>query len=279
MRKVAELGGVLAIAYGAILALIFAFQSRLVYFPQMAREIVATPRAVGLAYEDVTLATSDGETLHGWWTQLPNARGAVLIFHGNAGNISHRLEYLTMFERLGYASLIFDYRGYGKSTGTPSEEGTYRDAEAAWQYLMQVRRLGAADIVLFGESLGGGVATWLAQREAPRAIVLGSTFTSVPDLGAEVYPWLPVRWLARIQYGNLARMRGITRPVLIAHSPQDDIIPFAHGQALLAAANEPKRFVELRGGHNESFILAREKFERELGAFLDFTARADRAAK
>ena len=256
------------IVYAVILLLVFLFQARLVYFPEVERRLDATPRAAGLEFEDVSLRTADGETLHGWWVPVSAARGTVLFLHGNAGNISHRLEYLTMFNRLGYASLIIDYRGYGKSSGAPSEDGTYRDAEAAWQYLIEARKLKPHDIVLFGESLGGGVVTWLALKHPPRALVLASTFTSVPDLGAQVYPWLPVRWFARIGYNNLDHIRQITAPVLIAHSRDDDIIPFSHGQALFAAANEPKQFLELRGGHNDGFIFRRGEWVNTLGAFL-----------
>jgi fermentation-respiration switch protein FrsA (DUF1100 family) len=273
MRGVLNILVAAVIVYAVILLLVFLFQARLIYFPEVERRLDATPRAAGLEFEEVSLRTADGETLHGWWVPVSAARGTVLLLHGNAGNISHRLEYLTMFNRLGYASLIIDYRGYGKSSGTPSEDGTYRDAEAAWQYLIEARKLKPHDIVLFGESLGGGVVTWLALKHPSRALVLSSTFTSLPDLGAQVYPWLPVRWLARIGYNNLDRIRQITAPVLIAHSRDDDIIPFSHGQALFAAANKPKQILELRGGHNDGFIFMREEWVREIGAFL---ARVER---
>jgi len=268
MRQVLNILLSAVTVYAVILLLVFVFQARLVYFPEVGRALVATPRAVGLDFEEVRLA-ADGATLHGWWVPANAARGAVLVLHGNAGNISHRLEYLTMFNRLGYATLIIDYRGYGKSSGTPSEDGTYRDAEAAWRHLIDARKLKPQDIVLFGESLGGGVAAWLALQHPPRALVLASTFTSAPDLGAQVYPWLPVRWLARIEYNNLDRIARIAAPVLIAHSKGDDIIPFSHGQALFDAAREPKQFLELRGGHNDGFIFMREEWVREVGAFLE----------
>ncbi len=272
MRSVLNILLSAAIAYAVILLLVFLFQSRLVYFPEVARALVATPRAAGLDFEDVSLHAADGVVLHGWWVPARNARGAVLILHGNAGNISHRLEYLMMFYRLGYATLIIDYRGYGKSSGTPSEEGTYRDGEAAWRHLTEARKFTPQDIVLFGESLGGGIATWLALQHPPRALVLASTFTSAPDLGAQVYPWLPVRLLARIDYANLERIRQITVPVLIAHSRNDDIIPFSHGQALFEAAHEPKQLLELSGGHNDGFIFMREEWVRAVGAFLEKAA-------
>jgi len=236
----------LALAYAVLVALAYFFQSRLVYFPQIGRDIAATPLAYGLAFEPVTLGTEDGEKLAAWWVHHEHAAGTVLIFHGNAGNISHRLDYLTMFHRLGYSSLIVDYRGYGQSTGSPSEEGTYRDAEAAWDWLTSKQGLAPGDIVLLGESLGGAVATWLAARVNPRALVIASTFTSVPELGAQVYPFLPVRLISRFSYGTREAVKAVKAPILIAHSREDDIIPFTHEQALYEAAREPKQFLEMR---------------------------------
>jgi len=263
----------LALAYVALVALAFFFQSRLVYFPQVGREIAATPRAYGLAFEAVTLATDDGENLAAWWVPAERAAGTVLIFHGNAGNISHRLDYLAMFHRLGYASLIVEYRGYGESTGSPSEQGTYRDAEAAWRWLASEQGVVPGDIVIFGESLGGAVASRLAARLKPRALVLASTFTSVPDLGAQVYPFLPVRLISRFSYDTLEAVKAVKAPILIAHSRDDDIIPFTHGKVLYEAAREPKQFLEMRGGHNDGFIFVREEWIAQLAAFLK-SARA-----
>jgi fermentation-respiration switch protein FrsA (DUF1100 family) len=260
------------IAYAAIMLFVYVYQPRLVYFPQVERELTTTPRAAGLDYEDLSLHTEDGVQLHGWWVPARAARGAVLLMHGNAGNISHRIGYATMFNRLGYSVLLFDYRGYGKSGGHPDEEGTYRDAEAAWRHVTAVRKVLPQDIVIVGESLGGGVATWLALKFPPRALVLASTFTSVPDLGAKIYPWLPVRLLARINYGNLARIGRIKAPILIAHSRDDDVIPYAHGQALFAAAPEPKQLLTLSGSHNEGFLFTRDESVVAVGGFLDRVA-------
>ncbi|MEO7726691.1 MAG: alpha/beta hydrolase [Burkholderiales bacterium] len=269
MRVIINLLLAAATAYAAVLLLVFLFQPRLVYFPEAARELMTTPRAAGYDYEEVSLHTADAVKLHAWWVPARAPHGTVLLLHGNAGNISHRMGYVTMFNRLGYSVLLFDYRGYGKSSGNPDEEGTYRDAEAAWQHLTEARGLKARDIVIVGESLGGGVATWLAVKYPPRALVLASVFTSVPDLGARLYPWLPVRLLARIEYNNLARIGQVAVPVLIAHSRADDVIPFDHGEKLFAAAHEPKQFLELTGGHNEGFLFAREDWIAAVGAFLE----------
>jgi hypothetical protein len=279
-RMLGEILLPLAVAYGAVLVLVFLFQSHLVFFPGTGREAVLTPQSYGMPFETVAIRTADGETLDAWWVPAGNARGVVLFFHGNAGNISHRIDYLQMFHRLRYSTLIVDYRGYGRSTGTPSEAGTYRDAEASWEYLLHARMARPKDIVIAGESLGGAVATWLAasltpaplpsgEGRGPRAVLLFSTFTSVPDLGAQVYWFLPVRLLSRIGYDNLANLQRIRAPVFIAHSRDDDIVPYAHGRKLYEAAGEPKAFLEMRGGHNDGFIFTQPEWVAALGAFLD----------
>lgn len=257
----------LALAYGGFAALLFFMQDKLAYYPQIGREIQTTPREYGLDYEALTLTTADGERLDAWFVP---ARGhaVVLILHGNAGNISHRMDSIAMFNRLGYGVLIFDYRGYGRSSGKPSEEGLYQDAQTAWDHLIQQRGIAPAHIVLFGESLGGAVAAWLSARERPGALVLSSVLTSAPELGADLYPWLPAKWLVRMRYDTRNMLAQITCPVLIAHSPDDEIIPFRHGQRLFIAARAPKVFLPLAGGHNDSFIFMRQKWVDVLAEFL-----------
>ena len=257
----------LCAVYLVFALLVYFGQARLVYFPE--KQLSNTPGAIGLAYANVSIPVSDGETLHGWWMPVPDAKGAVLFFHGNAGNISHRINYLTMFKRLGYSTLLFDYRGYGQSSGTPSETGMYRDAQAAWQYLTATKGIAPERIVLFGESLGGAVASWLAAREKPGLLVLASAFTSVPELGAEIYPFLPVRWISRFEYNALESLQSVSCPVFIAHSPEDDIVPFRHGQRLFQAAPEPKQFLPLEGSHNTGFIFMQPAWIKSLGAFMD----------
>jgi len=269
---IGSLLGIAAMAYAGFALLLYLLQPGLIYYPEIGRAIVATPREAGLPYEDVKLVTADGVALHGWFVPAGDPRGTVLFFHGNAGNISHRLDSLGMFHRLGYNTLIVDYRGYGNSAGKPTEQGTYLDAAAAWDYLTQTRKVPAASIVLFGESLGGAVAAWLASRHsehgAPAALVISSGFTSVPDLAADIYPWLPVRWLSRFSYDTRAYLAATTVPVFIAHSPGDEIIPFRHGRALYETAPGPKHFLELVGGHNEGFNFARASWVQALGEFL-----------
>ena len=263
----------LALAYAAVVLIVFVFQSRLVYYPEVGREVAVTPQSYGLAFEPAEIRTSDGETLHAWWVPAERARGSVLLFHGNAGNISHRLDYLQMFNRLRYSTLVVDYRGYGNSTGRPSEEGTYRDAEAAWDYLRQSKSVRPRELVVAGESLGCAVATWLAARIQPGAVLLFSPFTSVSDLGAEIYWFLPVRLISRIGYDNIENLKRLRAPLFVAHSRDDDIIPFGHGRRVFESAGEPKAFLEMRGGHNQGFIFTRPEWVGQMAAFLDRAAR------
>ena len=271
LRSIANIALLVAIAYAVILALLFFFQSRLLYYPEIGRTVPTTPRTVGLLFDDVWLDVEPNVKLHAWHVPHPQGKGVVLILHGNAGSIALRVDWLRMFQDLGYASLVVDYRGYGRSSGSPSEQGTYADAKAAWDHLVHVRRYDPRDIVILGESLGGAIAAWLAARTTPRALILQSAFTSVPDVAASIYPVFPVRWISRFDYDTRAYLREVSAPVFVAHSPADEIIPFKHGRALYESAREPKRFLELSGGHNEGFIFARREWVESLATFLGAT--------
>jgi len=269
MRWMAAMLGWAVAVYAGLVLYLYAFQERFIYFPDLpSRQVTATPADIGLAFEAVRLGTADGETLAGWYIPAPAARGTLLYLNGNGGNIGHRLDPIAVFHRLGLNILIIDYRGYGASTGKPGEEGTYLDALAAWDYLIQEKRHLPQRIVLFGESLGGSIAAWLAARQTPAGLVLYASFTSVPELAQALYPIFPASLLARYRYDTRAALASVRCPLLILHSPEDEIIPFSHGQALLAAAREPKQLVELRGGHNDALLLSREVYSHAVGAFL-----------
>jgi fermentation-respiration switch protein FrsA (DUF1100 family) len=252
--------------YVAVVALAYVFQERLLYFP--LRSLAATPASIGLAYETVSIETEDGLKISGWFVPAERARATLLFFHGNAGNISHRLDSIATFHRLGLNTLIIDYRGYGQSEGKPTERGTYLDTAAAWRYLVEERQVSPEEIIIFGRSLGGAMAAWLAHTHPPKALILESTFTSVPDIAAQAYPFLPVRQLGRINYNTLERLPEIRVPLLIVHSPDDDVIPYHHSQKLFAAANEPKEFLEIRGGHNDGFIISAQTYEAIFDQFI-----------
>ena len=252
--------------YAFVAILLFFLQSRLVYFPEA--QIVATPAERGLPYEEVNFTTDDGVELNGWF--VPAGSGRALLFcHGNAGNISHRLESLEIFHQLGLNTFIFDYRGYGKSRGRTTEQGTYRDAEAAWNYLTSQKGFPADKIIVFGRSLGGPIAAHLAAKKHPAALILESTFTSLPELGARLYPLFPVRLLSRFQYDTAAYVRRISCPLLVVHSPGDDVVPYTLGVELHRAAKAPKDFLEIRGDHNSGFLLTGRAYVTGLKAFID----------
>lgn len=256
-----------AIAYGAVVLLMYLLQSQMVYHPQ--KNITQTPSNVGLPFEDVTFSTEDKVNLHGWYIPADEAEATVLYFHGNAGNISGRLQTIELLNSLGLNVFIFDYRGYGKSEGHATEEGTYRDAQAAWDYLVSEKNVDTDHIVIMGRSLGGAVASWLAARNNPALTIIESTFTSAADLGAGLYPWLPVRWMMKFGYNTLDNIKQIQSPMFMAHSVDDGVVPYHHGQTLFDAAGEPKTFVELRGSHGSGFWETGEKYRSALRQFLN----------
>ncbi len=266
------LHGLLLIAggYAALVLAVYLGQSSLLYLPGVpTRELLASPRDIGLGYEDVELHTADGVRLHGWYVPAADARGTLLFLHGNAGNVSHRLDSLRIFHDLGLAVLIIDYRGYGRSEGKPSEQGLQQDALAAWNHLVEVRGETPARIVVFGRSLGASLAAWLAARRPVAGLILESAFISVPELAAELYWWLPARRLARLRHDTLEAVTRVRSPVLVAHSPDDEIIPYRHGRALYEAAPSAKQFLRLRGDHNSGFLLSGMDYVHGLAAFLD----------
>lgn len=272
-KKLSAIGSVLLFAvlvYGVFVAIVYSTQHSLLYYPDLpSRQIDVTPRQLGLEYEEVEIITGDKLKLHGWFVPARQPKGVVLFFHGNAGNISHRLDSLRIFNQLGLSVFIFDYRGYGRSQGRVSERGTYRDAEAAWRYLTEQRSIPASNIIVFGRSLGAAIGAHLAARRPPRALILESAFSSVPDMAAELYPWLPVRWLSRFRYDTKKSLPSVKCPVLIIHSPDDEIIPFRHGHTLYQLAPEPKQFLQIRGGHNDGFLLSGAQYIQGLDGFIN----------
>jgi len=258
-----------AIGYLLLMALMYSFQSRLVHLPHVpGRELTATPQDIGLDYETVSLEAEDGVGLHGWFLPADDARGTLLFFHGNAGNISHRLESLRIFHGLGLNTLIIDYRGYGESEGSPSEAGLYQDGSAAYHHLTEDRGIAPEAIISFGRSLGAAVAARTAAQYPVAGLIVESGFTSVPDLGAEIYPFLPVRQLSRLHYDTQAFVQTTDVPVLVIHSEDDDIIPYHHGQSLYQAAGDRGSFLKIQGDHNTGFMASGNHYRQGLADFL-----------
>lgn len=245
---------------------LFAFQSRQVYFPD--RVLITDPSSMGFDFEKISLKTEDGINLSAWYIPSENARGVILFCHGNAGNISHRLESIQIFNRLRLDVFIFDYRGYGQSDGKPTEVGTYMDSESAWRFLVEERQISPNSIIVFGRSLGGAIATWLSHKHTPGALILESTFTSATDIATKMYPYLPMRLLLRFNYNTVDYLEKVACPVLVVHSPDDEIMPFSHGKHLFDIAKEPKDFLEISGTHNQGFLTSDEVYENGLGVFI-----------
>jgi uncharacterized protein len=255
--------------YAVIVVLAWAFQGRLLYLPGMpGREHVATPEDAGMDYRELRLTTEDGVALDAWYLPADPSRATLLFFHGNAGNISHRIQSLRQFHDLGLSVLIIDYRGYGRSEGRPSEEGLRKDARAAWRWLVEEAAASPSEIVLFGRSLGAAVAAELAREVEPGAVLLESPFRSVPEMAQSAYPFLPGRWLARFEHATEDYVRDLTAPVLVIHSEDDEIIPFSHGQAVYEAARQPKALLRIRGGHNTGFLESRDIYLEGIDRFL-----------
>jgi uncharacterized protein len=252
------------------LALLFV-QSKLLYRP--IREVTLTPADVGLKYEAVAFESADGIRLTGWHVpakeppdavERANAPFTVLICHGNGGNLMHLLDSLELFHSLSLSCWAFDYRGYGASGGRPTEAGTYLDAQAAYDWLTGAKGIPPEQVILFGRSLGGSIAAHLAGRVQAAGLVMESAFTSFPDIAAGFYPFLPVRFFARFlfRYDTLAYVRKVRCPVMVIHSRDDELVPFASAARLFEAAHEPKRFVEIAGSHNEGFLLSGDAYRQ-----------------
>ena len=226
------------------------------------------PGYVNLTYENNYYETTDGISIHGWFIPADSSEKVILFCHGNAGNISHRLESIQVFNRLGLNVFIFDYRGYGNSKGTISEEGTYLDAAGAWDFLINQKGYESAQIIVFGRSLGTGIASWLAREKDPGGLILESSYTALPDLGAKIYHYFSVRILSRYNYPPQENLNHINCPKLFIHSRDDVTIPFDNGLLLYESSPEPKRFLEIRGDHNGGFLESGEVYTDNLREFI-----------
>ena len=259
---------IVAACYVLLVACVYVGQERMIYLPDLpGRDLTAKPTDIGLEYEDVALETSDSVNIHGWFIPGESPR-VLLFFHGNAGNISHRLDSIRQYHSLGLSVFIIDYRGYGRSGGRPSEAGINRDAVAAWDYLVLERDIDPRDIIVFGRSLGGAVAARLASRTEPLALIVESAFTSVPDIAQELYPWLPARWLSRMRHATRDYVGEVRSPVLVIHSRDDEIIPYHHGERIFERASEPKTLLTLRGTHNDAWLVDERTYLEGWRSFL-----------
>jgi uncharacterized protein len=246
-------------------------EKMLLFFP--TKTLVGTPAKIGLEFDEVSLRTADKVKLHAWWVPCAQARATLILSHGNGGNISQRLDKLRIFHDLDLNVLLYDYRGYGKSEGAPSEAGLYADAQAAYDYLVKEKKIPPRRIIAYGESLGGAVAAHLAAKNEVGGLILDSSFTNLKDVARTHYPLLA--WLVQSNYDTLGDTKGVKVPVLVLHSRDDEIVPYAQGKRLFEAVKGDKQFVELRGDHNGGFLRSKKSYVKGLDAFLKrhFAAR------
>ncbi len=264
LRSLALAAMVLVGLYGVMCGFLMTRESDFLFLPEP--EWVGTPAKVGLSFEDVPIIAADGVKTHAWWIPRADAQWTVLYLHGNGGNVSYTSHFLSLLHESGFAALAVEYRGYGKAEGVPSEKGIYADADAAWEWLA-TKGVSREHVIVWGTSLGGGVASFVAEKRKPGVLVLESTFTSAPDVGARLFPWAPVRLLARQRFDTRARLPRIESPIVIAHGKNDETIDFSFGRELFESAREPKLFLELEGGHMDQIPETAPALE-EFRAFL-----------
>lgn len=268
----------LIIAVIVFLCLVYAVylyfnQSKYVYFP--TRNIVTTPSDSGLVHEDLVFETSDGIKISAWYIHAENPKATFLFFHGNAGNISYRIDLIEMFYNLNISTFIIDYRGYGKSEGSPTEKGTYLDSEAAWNYLINKKNIDPSSIVIYGKSLGGPIAARLAEKNNPAALILDSTFISIKDIAIKLYPFLPVKKIFKFEYNTVSYLKSVNCPVFIIHSIDDSYIPFFHAEKLFDTVDDKKELIEIRGDHNTSFVISKQIYIDRIGNILKVLKKID----
>jgi len=240
-------------------------EKRSIFFP--TKEIEYFPKESGLGFEDVLFKTSDNVELNGWFLPYQGARQTILFCHGNAGNISHRVEKLSFFNNIGCSVFIFDYRGYGKSKGSPSEKGFYRDAAGAYNYLLS-RGINPQQIIGYGESIGGAVIIDLAYHNKLKGLIVDSVFSSVKDMVKIIYPFLP-HWLLASRFDSVSKIKSVNTPKLIIHSINDEIVPYKLGRKIFDAAAQPKEFLQIHGGHNSCFYESENILREKIADFIN----------
>jgi fermentation-respiration switch protein FrsA (DUF1100 family) len=264
---------VLLVAYWALGTILYILQPTFLYSP--VREVSYTPGDLGLEFENVVFETRDRLKLSGWYIPADGSEFTVLFCHGNGGNMYHRLDSINIFYKMGLNCFIFDYRGYGNSEGKPSEEGTYLDAKAAYKWLTEQAKIAPDNIILFGRSLGGSIAAKLATQVEARGLIIESTFTSYVDIGRQFYPYMPVRWFAKFSYRTIDYVKDVHCPLMIIHSRNDEVVPFAFGLELYEAANEPKEFAEIFGSHNDGFLVSGEIYTKAWARWVKFLKQSE----
>ncbi len=259
---------IILLVFSLIVFLFYRFQDNLIFRPY--KKLERTPADIDLVFKNLKIKTHDSNTVHAWYIERKNPKGVVLFCHGNAGNISHRLDRIELLRKNSYSILIFDYRGYGESEGKPTENGLYDDALSCYQYMVRNLKIKPEEIILWGCSLGGSIASYVASQKKCRFLILESSFTSLSSLANKLYPFLPVKTLLKYSFNTQKHVESCDVPILLFHSPDDDLVPFSMGRRLFESAPGPKEFLSIKGSHNDSFYLSRFEI---LDSLEDFNKR------
>jgi fermentation-respiration switch protein FrsA (DUF1100 family) len=261
--------GVLLIALVLFAGLLVACERQLIYQPTLYPHGYWEPEAMGVSVEDVHFQAEDGIKLHGWYVQSPEAKATLLWFHGNAGNITHRLQNIKMLEPLKLNIFIFDYRGYGKSEGQPNEKGIYLDSQAAYDFLTQEKKIAPEKLILFGRSLGGAFAVDVTAKNPAAGLILESVFTTAKDMAKAIFPILPIGWAISSKLDIVSRVPQLELPKLFLHGDHDEVVPYKLGRQVFAAASEPKEFYEIKGaGHNDTIFAGGTRYFATIDKFI-----------
>jgi fermentation-respiration switch protein FrsA (DUF1100 family) len=238
---------------------------------QPSSEIIQTPGHAGLEFQDLYFTTADGVRVHGWFIPHREARATWVWFHGNAGNISHRVENIKLLHhKVSVNIVIFDYRGYGRSAGSVSEEGTYRDGAAVLDFLVNQLRVDTRTLILFGRSLGAAVAAEMAGRFKIRALILESPFMSIREMAKTILPFLPLGSLLQTRYDVIEKIGKVKVPLLVLHGDRDEVVPYEQGNKVFAAAGEPKEFYSIAGAHhNDTYLVGGDAYFARLRSFVE----------
>lgn len=266
LKSLINVSILLITGYGVLCLLVYFIQPKLIFFP--TKTLYFTPKDIGLEYNDIWVK-SENENINGWFIPAQDSKGAVLFCHGNGGNICHRLENIKIINSLSLSVLIFDYRGYGKSDGKPSEHNTYTDTKIFMDYMINTLKIPEEKIIIWGQSLGGAVAVELASKTHPGALILESTFSSIPDMASHLYPFIPAKWICSYKYDSFSRIKSVKVPKLFMHSKSDDIVPFELGLKLYNQASEPKTQAIIIGDHNNGFLDSGELYINAIKTFIE----------
>jgi fermentation-respiration switch protein FrsA (DUF1100 family) len=270
--SILQTAGCVLILVALCAVFLMACESKIIYHPYKYPEGIWDPSSYNIQVEDIFFQAQDGTQLHGWYIPSPNAQATLLWFHGNAGNLTHRVENIQQLKPLNINIFIFDYRGYGKSEGSPSEKGIYQDSQAAYDVLIREKNVSPQRLFLFGRSLGGICAVEVASRNPAAGLILESVFTSARDMAGKVFPLLPIRWAIRSKFDAEKKVPHLKLPKLFLHGTEDEVVPYELGRKLYSAAANPKEFYDIEGaGHNDTYIMGGGAYYAALNRFITGT--------